>query len=330
MNKQLIYMNLFLKEELERTGKGYITFYYSHRWLYGMERGEYPPQVKWIKLGSPKTHVTREDLLTPEEIKRLIHHGENSRDRAAISVLWEDAFRVNELLTATIGSVEATTWGYRLTVKGKTGDRTVPITMARGYLAEWLNDHPKRTDLDAPLWVNLGKKEKLEPLGYAGMYGIIKKTARRAGIQKKVYPHLLRHTRLTELSVSLREPVLRKHAGWTPRSSMPAVYVHLGGADVEREVLAANGVTEVEKPKPVLQQLTCPRCLTADNPPTALYCTQCSAPIGEVALPGENHAVIELKGQINELMRQVRELREIQQGRDIEEDEGIFEKEAEE
>ena len=60
----------------------------------------------------------------------------------------------------------------------------------------------------------------------------------------KIYPHLFRHSRLTELAASgySNEALLKKFAGWTPGSNMAEVYFHLDDADVKNMLLIENGL----------------------------------------------------------------------------------------
>ena len=97
-----------------------------------------------------------------------------------------------------------------------------------------------KNNQNAPLFITYnrygsGKKE----LNIHTVQNRLKVIAAQAGIQKRVHPHGIRHARLTDLSKQgFSEMELRIIAGWESSSLMPAVYVHLSGADVENKVLA--------------------------------------------------------------------------------------------
>ena len=64
---------------------------------------------------------------------------------------------------------------------------------------------------------------------------------KRAKINKRFYPHILRHSRLTELATTkLNEPQLRRFAGWSRSSTMAERYIHLDDADVRRILYGTN------------------------------------------------------------------------------------------
>jgi site-specific recombinase XerD len=65
---------------------------------------------------------------------------------------------------------------------------------------------------------------------------------KKAGLNKRVYTHLLRHTRATELASILTEAQMKELLGWTQSSDMPSVYVHLSGRDVDSAFLKAHGI----------------------------------------------------------------------------------------
>ena len=68
------------------------------------------------------------DLLTKEEIDRMINAAARGRDQAILSVLAESGCRVGELVSSRIGDVKPAGDFTRITFrKGKTGLRTVPL-----------------------------------------------------------------------------------------------------------------------------------------------------------------------------------------------------------
>jgi hypothetical protein len=72
-----------------------IIFKIFYKWLRGTEN--YPPEVKWIKVSSNiPNNLQKKDLLTVEEIQRIVDCATNLRDRAFIWVLFESMRRLGE------------------------------------------------------------------------------------------------------------------------------------------------------------------------------------------------------------------------------------------
>ncbi|MDI6640470.1 MAG: site-specific integrase, partial [Methanocellales archaeon] len=217
-------------------------------------------------------------LLTPNDVKAIVDVADNLRDRALIMCLYESACRAEEILGLRNRNVQFDKYGAVIVVKGKTGMRRIRLIDSVPDLTAWMNMHPQKKP-DSPLFINLGKKGYGDPLGYDGLNRLVKKLAKRAGIDKRVHPHLFRHSRITEWAKDdFTESDMKVMAGWTGSSQMPAIYVHLSGADVDKKVLARHGLIE-EKEKIEERPLTpkkCPRCETK-NPSTAKFCNKCSA-----------------------------------------------------
>lgn len=257
------------------------------KWLFKADT--YPDVVKWIKVANNKKRMLPDDILTPAEVKELIQAGDNPRDRAFVSVLYESAARKEELVVhekkkgniiipVKQKDVTFDQFGAVIILNGKTGMRRVRLIKSAPDLKMWLNHHPQR-DENAPLWVGL--REPYEYLSASRAYSLICSIAKKTKIRKEVYPHLLRHTRLTEVAGFFKEADLKVFAGWSPDSKMASIYIHRSGADVERTQLEAEGlITKEEKNKEsdVLKPIICPRCKEV-NPSTARFCLKCGMPL---------------------------------------------------
>ena len=223
---------------------------------------EYPPEVAWIKTSFKKKRLLPEALLTADELKKLAEATENLRDRAFILTHYDGAFRIGETLSLKILNVNFDRYSAVVRVDGKTGTRRVRLTISTPALASWLSMHPFRYDPNAPLWIGVGTVGRGDPLSYDGARALLRRLARKAGLKKRVYTHLMRHTRATELANVLTEAQMKEHLGWVPGSDMPSTYVHLSGRDIDTAILKAHGIT-IDKESKVNIALTltkCPRC----------------------------------------------------------------------
>jgi hypothetical protein len=73
--------------------------------------------------------------------------------------------------------------------------------------------------------------------------------------------YIFRHSALTNKSQILKEHILRDHAGWSPRSTMPEVYLHYFGTESSTSLLEANGIIQKDKAKKnLLTPISCPNC----------------------------------------------------------------------
>ena len=223
---------------------------------------------------------TPEMLLTEEEVKAMIGACQNTRDRAILTALYEGGFRIGEIGTLRWKDVKFTDWNVTITTAFKTGkNRTVPLVMARSYLASWRNDYPLPITSDAFVFLS----NKKTPLGYAGLAKQIRVIAARAGIKKHLTPHIFRHTRATILiRQGYGEAIVKKLLWGNLNSKMFSTYLHLVDSDVERVVAEKAGIITKEDRSKTLEARQCPRCFTV-NGPTRGFCDACGCELTEEA-----------------------------------------------
>lgn len=247
-------------------------------WLRGTK--EYPPEVAWMKVyGKIKNTRNAEDMLTEEEVKKLIDAAETPQAKAFVATLYESGCRIGEMFFLKIGQVKFDEYGAQLFVTGKTGFRRVRVIAAVPYLADWMNRHPRKTDPEANLWLNYW----LKPFSYGGISGMLHRISRKAGINKRMNPHNFRHSRATNLANFLTDAQMKEHFGWAQDSKMAAVYIHLSGRDVDKALLKVYGMEIAgDKKDSVLKPKTCGRC-RQENQATSRFCARCGLPLDEQA-----------------------------------------------
>lgn len=270
--------------ELEQTDlapESKKTFKIMLRKLYRLirdidEKGVYPPEVKWISISIPKNQSKLpEELLTDQEIELIIKNCKGTRDRALVALLAESGCRISEVGLMKIKNVSFEEIGARITVNGKTGMRKMLVINSLPYLQEWINQHPKNDDPEAYLWHN----PQGEILGYGRINEIFKTSARKAGIKKRVYPHLFRHSRATRLASIMSEASMKHYLGWSQSSKMCGIYIHMNGKETDDAILRANGIeTQRERPKPMIEPKKCVKCNTI-NEVTNKFCKICGMPL---------------------------------------------------
>ncbi|MDP2788668.1 MAG: tyrosine-type recombinase/integrase [bacterium] len=174
------------------------------------------PTMTSDKIELAKLEERHLDLITPEELERLMKAPEGNelkelRDRAILEVLFSTGLRVGELCSL---SRNLNASSEELSVRGKGGKiRVVFISdRARAALKKYL---AARKDMEEGLFVSIEPKElarvknKFNSKKYKGKeYGsldrrsierIVKYYATKAGIAKKVTPHVIRHCFATDL-----------------------------------------------------------------------------------------------------------------------------------
>jgi integrase len=256
-----------------------------YKWLkFGDEyrsKLEYPKIVAWLRCSLKKKHrpkINSCDILTESEVKRLIDAAEHPRDKAFICMLYELGARIGEIGGLHLKEVSKDKHSYLVDLEGKTGHRTPRIVISDPHLTHWLNAHPLKDRRDAPLWCMIGARNKGNKMKYGTFRALVLRLVRKAGIKKRVYPHLFRHTRVTHLLLNkqINEAQAKVYFGWVPSSTMLSEYSHLVSSDVNDAILAMHGIKTGEEKESLLKPQQCPRCACI-NEKEALFCHKCAS-----------------------------------------------------
>ena len=148
------------------------------------------------------------EALTRDEVERLFNAVKLSsnnylRDLAILETLYSTGLRVSELRSLNIEQVDIKRREFM--VRGK-GDKPRIVFLSK-KASEAISKYLKyREDNLSPLFINNLKTDILETekrrLSTVSIENIVRKYALRAGIIKKVTPHVLRHTYATELLIN--------------------------------------------------------------------------------------------------------------------------------
>jgi integrase/recombinase XerD len=154
-------------------------------------------------LSGPRLARRLPQSLTSAEVGRLLASPSGGgpaalRDRALLELFYSSGLRVSELAALTLQQVDLENGFARVFGKGSK-ERVVPIgTRAREALGAWVasgRPHFVKPRTRSELFLN----SRGTSLSRVGLWGIVKKHAKRAGIAKTVKPHLLRHSFATHL-----------------------------------------------------------------------------------------------------------------------------------
>ncbi len=190
------------------------------------------------ELGFPKVPKTLPEILTLREVEQLIeqpnpHTPLGLRDRAMLEVLYATGIRVSELTRLPINQINLE-GGYTLVYGKGSKERIVPIgSQALKWVTLYLESARGR--------LSQGKENPCLFISRLGrgmsrqqFWMNIKKYGRRAGIRKRITPHLLRHSfasHLLERGADLRSvQMMLGHVD----ISTTQIYTHVAGEKLKR------------------------------------------------------------------------------------------------
>lgn len=268
-----------------------------------------PIEIRNIRIQRVKDRLVREDLVSSEDMTKLLHAcGENLRDKALLAVHYEAGTRIGETLTLQIKHVEVDNYGAKIKVDGKTDARPVRLLSSSPYLAAWLNAHPFRKNPDSPLWINLSKYQYGSQLSYKGARKIIQERVKLANIPKRIYFHLFRHSQITQTANFLTEAQQKKRYGWSSDSKMPSRYTHLVDEDVDEALLGHFGIKKQKDQNSTLPK-KCPSC-DWFNAADVDYCEKCTKPLNLEKMV-EHEELIQKYDDLKEEIRRMKQENQI-------------------
>jgi site-specific recombinase XerD len=149
-----------------------------------------------IDLVYPKRPERLPVILSEEEVARLIESAATSYHRVILMTLYGAGLRREELCRLKVTDVDSRR--MVLHVRQGKGRKDRDITLSPRLL-EVLRDYWKWRKPKTYLFPSYHSKRREQPISSRTVYYAVCEAARRAGIQKKVYPHLLRHSWATHL-----------------------------------------------------------------------------------------------------------------------------------
>lgn len=192
-----------------------------------------PEHIELAKVG--ERHL---DLITKEELGRLLNAPKDGdlkslRDKAILELLFSTGLRVSELCSL---SRDIDLDADEFSIRGK-GEKIRVVFLseeAKSAVKKYLN---KRVDVDDAMFVRIGKEKARGgdlALDRRSIERIVKHYAIKAGISKKVTPHVIRHCFATDLltnGADLRAvQMLLGHAN----ISTTQMYTHITDKELKR------------------------------------------------------------------------------------------------
>lgn len=207
-----------------------------------------------LKEGSPEENQPDG---TPRELwEKLANSGVDIMRRATIMTLLDSGARAQELLNLRIGDIteqDDKSSGKKILwihIKhSKTLARKLSIPFATDRLKEWLQIHPDKHNQDA-LVFDLTYSQLLLAVSDAGM----------KALNKKIHPHLLRHSSATYWATRLNDSQFYYRFGWVLGSSHARRYVNRNALDMSQQAnkiyAEEEGLGLAQKNKELTSQIT--------------------------------------------------------------------------
>lgn len=252
--------------------------------------------VEWaddISIGAPvvNRHDPDEEI-TDDELDALLdactEFNTPARDKALIAILRDTGLRVGAVLSLRVGDLTVTedravvSINTNANVKGASGKR--PLTWSRGYVANWLDVHPRPETEDAAL-IHVQSNDPDDGGALRQQYAGVRlsKIAEAAGIDSdRIHAHLFRGTAISNwIRDGASDQEIKHRATLVEDSRVLKRYSLVSDEEMNEKILRDRGLVEEDGDSgPSLEQ--CPQCRTPLRG-SERFCPGCATPLSQAA-----------------------------------------------
>ncbi len=263
--------------------------------------------VVYLSKDAQKRGLKDTDMITWEDGLKMIKATNSIQFKAIIMTQLEGGLRPSEFIDLKLKDCSKDGKFIFLKVKGKTGEREVPIYRAVPYLWRWIENHPTGNKTDS-LWImesNSKSRKNVKGINayeYAALSKRVREIGKKAGVNKPLDFYNLRHS----ATVLLKEQNYPAELAAKRFGHSLKYYLDTYGRESDKQKRGrfkkAEGElkeeTEDTKETPIL-------CSICDNvnEPGKEYCEKCGNPLSlKLALEQENkkdEKIAELEGKLD-------------------------------
>ncbi|WP_085829073.1 site-specific tyrosine recombinase/integron integrase [Clostridium massiliodielmoense] len=182
------------------------------------------------KIKTPKVGKRLRNALTEEELETLRNNCNTLREKALLEFIFSTGCRLSEVYKLNIKNINWQDLSIKVTGKGNKERRVYFTIKSKLLLKEYLKS---RKDDSSALFVT--SKKPHNRLGRRSIQKEINNIAKRAGFDKSVFPHLLRHTFATvALNNNMPVTVIQKLMGHESVDTT-MIYAELDNSTLKQE-----------------------------------------------------------------------------------------------
>ncbi len=209
----------------------------NHFLAWAREEGE----VGEVRAQLPRLPKRDIEVLSRDEIELMEDTARTERDKLIIRLLADTGIRVGELIGLRVSDLVERDRKQYLRVRGK-GDRErlVPIPALYRRLRRYADRGRPQDATSDRLFIALKRRPggDNEPLTESGVQQMMRNVARLAGIERRIHPHLFRHSFATwQLTRGMNPIQLAQILGHSSLAMIQQVYAHLAPSDAYEAML---------------------------------------------------------------------------------------------
>ena len=192
-----------------------------------------PDIVQWIVKIKPKETLKSDDILSTDDINKMLEATDSHYYKAFIAFLYEAGCRFSEAHCLKYKDFTETNEGMIVNIptkKTSAGYRNTILPFSSEYIR------------NLKVYLSAKSEDIVFSVGNWASNDMLHNIATKAGITKPVNCHEFRHAQATAMvQLGYNEAIIRKKLGWSQTSGMIARYQHLNDEDVINATLSNTG-----------------------------------------------------------------------------------------
>lgn len=259
----------------------------------------------------------RKDKMTVEEYRRILEYFSNDlRIQAYLALAYESLGRPQEILYVRIENVElrdnyAKVW---IADHGKEGPGLLQCIDSYPYLLRWLSLHPERSNPEAFLFINLGRRNAMKQLTPNNINKKLRLACKNLGINKPITCYSFKRNGVTIRRLRGESDVEIQHAArWASTKQLKTYDLSVQSEALDIQLQKRGIIAASEGTKNPLDVKKCGFCNTVAGS-TDIVCPQCQRPLDKKLRMEEMNKDAELKLLRHSLAEFRKELALIKQG----------------
>lgn len=262
----------------------------------------YPVRHLTSKIDRSRQKV-RKDRITFEEYEKIIaSFADDPRMQALLSIIFESLGRPQELMDRNLNDTEVYENYASITISqhGKEGVGILRVIDSYFYLSKWLNAHPLKHDPNAPLFVNLGQRNRHKRMTPNAANKLLKEHCKRLKIDKPVTLYSFKRNGVTYCRLRGDSDVDIQHrARWTSTRQLNTYDLSNQQDTFEQELMRRGFIDKKENQNPKELSKQCPFC-KCKNGLGEQFCLTCQRPLDRQSLEKHEDKMAKLQKELEE------------------------------
>ena len=182
-------------------------------------------EYTWHKIDFQYAYPARTEsklpkVISQKEVQKILHNTSNLKHKSILSILYSGGLRISECLDLQVSNIDSQRMVIHIQQSKWAKDRIIPLSRRLlDLLRSYYKEYKPNTYLFSGQWGGRYSPKSIQ--------NILKISTKKAGIQKNVTPHMLRHSYATHLMENGTDTRYIQALLWHNNIQTTQIYTHV-------------------------------------------------------------------------------------------------------